>query len=54
MPDRLPFEQVNCPADSANEVHEINMDDYGKDSIPKGYARTSPVEQDVSPADSDE
>lgn len=43
MADRIPFEQVNDKADSASEVHEIDVCLYGMEHYPKGYTKVSQV-----------
>lgn len=54
MPDRKEAEIVHDSGDSTSQVHELDMNMlYGLDYLPKGYARTSPVEQHVCPSDCD-
>ena len=49
MADRISYELVNAPADSPSEVHNIDTAMYGASYKPKGYERTSTVEQNVNP-----
>lgn len=46
---RLQATVTPTAADSESEVRDINTCDFGKDSIPTGYARTAPVSEDPCP-----